>query len=362
MHRVFSIRGLSFTGVSGPVKILGALLAACAVGIAAAALLGIAPVLPGRFLLALLLFALPMAYAISVAVGCLDRVGTPRTLVPLSVSTGILFLALADIQSQVVIVVALVVLVSFLWHLWKSPPEHIRTLALAAVILVLGFAAIRNLNYIAALLTAHRLHDAVLRDVDLKLYAWLYGGDVQYLALFPLFRSPTVFHFLENAYSALFVQLIALALTFVDDREKVIRILSGVFLCYFSGIVIFFLFPAVGPCIIYPESFADAYRSSITGTVMQNLAAEYRAAVQGGTVNGLGYFIAVPSLHVAIATLCQLIFAARPALFWLFLPVNVMLALSTVALGYHYVVDVPAGVAVGSAVYLLWARPRSRTP
>jgi hypothetical protein len=106
-----------------------------------------------------------MAYAINLAVGRLDHVGTRRTLLPLSVSTGVLFLALAD-QSQVVIVVALVVLVSFLWHLWKSPPEHIRTLALAAVILVLGFAAIRNLNYVAALLTAHRLHDAVLRDVD----------------------------------------------------------------------------------------------------------------------------------------------------------------------------------------------------
>jgi membrane-associated phospholipid phosphatase len=38
--------------------------------------------------------------------------------------------------------------------------------------------------------------------------------------------------------------------------------------------------------------------------------------------------------------------------FWLFLPGNLLMVLSTVILGYHYLVDVPAGAILATALYL----------
>jgi hypothetical protein len=90
---------------------------------------------------------------------------------------------------------------------------------------------------------------------------------------------------------------------------------------------------------------------------MNNLATEYRAAVQGTSTNGFGYFIAVPSLHVAVATLCQLVFFARRSL------ILILHARQRDAhhehggprLPLHH--DASAGNALGAAVYFAWFKP-----
>jgi membrane-associated phospholipid phosphatase len=346
-----------------PVKLGGTLLTAWAASLIVSTYLRSTPVMPWRFLLALILFALPIAHAIGMVSSAFERASRPSLLPILSIAAGLVLVVLVNIESRPVIIVALVLLVSFVWQNIKSGvDDKLGTLVLAATVLAVGFAAVRNLNYVAALLTTSRLHDATLRDIDLAIYGWLHGHAVEYFELFPLIRSQFVFHIFENAYTALFVELIALVLAFTQTRQHLMTIMGSVFLCYFTGILIFLGYPAVGPCIVYPESFASAYRATITGTVMDKLAAEYRAAVEGATVNGFGYFIAVPSLHVAIAVLCQLLFVGRRALFWLFIPVNVVLVSSTVLLGYHYLVDVPAGMVLGAAVYFFWVRPRLREP
>jgi membrane-associated phospholipid phosphatase len=357
-------RGLAARWTTVPVGLVGVLFSTWVASLAASAVVGATPVIPWRFLLALLLFALPLAYAANLVAAGIDRAGARRpALVSIAgVTAGLVFVAVFDIQSRLIIVLALVLLVAFLWRLWRSfGGATLATFSLAAIVLALGFAAVRNLNYVAAVLTTHRLHDATFRDVDLMAYRWLFGPDAQYLALFPLVRSRFLFRLFENAYCALFVELIALVLAFVGARRHVMTILGSVFLCYFAGLAIFLMVPTLGPFVVYPESLAASYYpATLTGTLMANLVAEYHAAAQGGAVNGFGYFIGMPSLHAAIATLCQLIFAERRALFWLFLPVNLLLVLSTVILGYHYLADVPAGMAVATAVYVFWFRRGTR--
>ncbi len=61
----------------------------------------------------------------------------------------------------------------------------------------------------------------------------------------------------------------------------------------------------------------------------------------------MNYFIAFPSLHVAAAVVCQIGVRESRALFALLLPVTMLVAASTFLLGYHYVLDVPAGVLTG---------------
>lgn len=61
-------------------------------------------------------------------------------------------------------------------------------------------------------------------------------------------------------------------------------------------------------------------------------------------MTGFAYFIGLPSLHAAIALLFQLALRRSSVNFWLFLPINCLMAVSTVVLGYHYVLDTIAGL------------------
>jgi membrane-associated phospholipid phosphatase len=85
---------------------------------------------------------------------------------------------------------------------------------------------------------------------------------------------------------------------------------------------------------------------------MSSMATEYRHVIAGEQLSGFGYFVALPSLHVAAATFIQRSVRQAPWLYWTLLPVNGLLALSTVLLGYHYLLDLPSGVLLG----LLFAR------
>lgn len=108
--------------------------------------------------------------------------------------------------------------------------------------------------------------------------------------------------------------------------------------------------PALGPPIAFPESFEDSLRATWTGGIMGAMEAEYRNIRVGAPLSGFGYFVAIPSFHVAVAALAQSEFAKWPWLFWAILPINMLLIVSTVLLGYHYLVDLPAGLLLAAAL------------
>jgi hypothetical protein len=80
---------------------------------------------------------------------------------------------------------------------------------------------------------------------------------------------------------------------------------------------------------------------------MRLMAEEFQHLQTGGKLTGMGYFVALPSLHVAVAVLVQMTFRRTPLLFWTWLPITVLVILSTNLLGYHYLVDLPAGLLLG---------------
>lgn len=107
--------------------------------------------------------------------------------------------------------------------------------------------------------------------------------------------------------------------------------------------------------VVFLRTFVTCFR------LMDGMAAEYTASLQQTSVNGFGYFIAIPSLHVALAVVLQAMLRFSPGHFWAFLPVNLVLVLSTVLLGYHYLIDAVAGVALGTLVMTPgWRRTQVR--
>ena len=105
------------------------------------------------------------------------------------------------------------------------------------------------------------------------------------------------------------------------------------------------------PCgISSSETFSAAFDNSLTRALMSGMASEYRNCIQGAALNGFGYFVAIPSLHVIDAIVLQWYLRKSPVLSYCFLPINLAVALSTLVLGYHYSVDFIAGIAVAALV------------
>jgi membrane-associated phospholipid phosphatase len=103
------------------------------------------------------------------------------------------------------------------------------------------------------------------------------------------------------------------------------------------------------------------FTGSSTRAFMQSSLLEFSEIRSGGQpVTGFGYFVGIPSLHVAMAVLLQFTIQQRSgAGGWLVAPINILLIASTVVLGYHYLADVPGGVLLALAAIAILRRPGS---
>jgi hypothetical protein len=117
----------------------------------------------------------------------------------------------------------------------------------------IGYATVWNLNYLFAYVSLNRLHDPILLQIDLAVYSWLFGQSVS-TAMFPLFRCEGCFQLLESAYVVLFAEIFAVIFVLHKNGYSAHLFLRSLFLCYFVGLLVFVLFPAVGPVHLFPRN------------------------------------------------------------------------------------------------------------
>lgn len=232
-------------------------------------------------------------------------------------------------------------------------------IALLSVALTLFYWAVFDANYLVAWLTRDRLsYDAMLIRIDRAVYTVVLGKS-SYAGIFPLVGG-RLFEILQNAYMSLFGEMCLLI--FVMRRESR-RFFGTMAIAYGLGIGIFYLFPSVGPSTYQPDSFAG-----FAGTAIASLGrseyTEYHALLSGKPLSGIGYFIAVPSLHVLACILSQGFLRRSRTLFFAFMPINIAIVISTFALGQHYLLDVVTGGALAAALWPLTAvtKPSPETP
>jgi membrane-associated phospholipid phosphatase len=314
---------------------------------------GIRPVIPTA-LLFLLPFSVPLAFGMTASASLLDRWPGRKTrwTAVVAMLTGVLLVCAGDMAVQVAELILFGTLVAQLVNgLHRS---LLRPIALSLLVITVGFATIWNLNYLALRAVGDRLHDPTMKQVDLALYRSLAGHPVQYVGLFPLVKSPLGFRVLENAYTMLFTEIVVMTFALARQRERLVRHLGGMFGFYALGVVVFLLYPVAGPFLYYPESFAETHRNSVTFVFMHSSFLDFSAVRRSSPLlTGFGYFVGLPSLHAGLALLFQLTLWPSRILFWLVLPINLLIVASTVLLGYHYVVDTLAGVLIAPMIYWL---------
>jgi membrane-associated phospholipid phosphatase len=223
-------------------------------------------------------------------------------------------------------------------------------LGLSALAIALLLVSVALMNNLLLPLAGDRLIDPQLRWSDEIVYSHVLGIR-SYVGIFPLIRIGTAFTVIENAYlsGGFLLMLVPMVLTY--EPRQIALFLASALLCYALAGLVFVAMPAIGPVLYFPDALDPRFKSTLTNAMTEMLRLEATRIRSGQSpATGLGYFIALPSLHAALATVCQYHLRTSAPWFWMMLPVTVMLVLSTVVLGQHYVVDALAGVALGAGV------------
>ena len=125
------------------------------------------------------------------------------------------------------------------------------------------------------------------------------------------------------------------------------------------GAIIYYAVPSVGPVYSSPEWFSDLARTPNTSVNEMLLSDRMEVLAGPWDTHAVQTVAAFASLHVAVmVTICLMAEQMRlPALVrvvaWTFLALTMV---ATVYLGWHFFVDVVAGVGVGAAAFVLAAR------
>ena len=330
------------------VRLLAVLVLTTALSRVGMSLAGLHPVLPYPFLLSLV-FVIPRAWLFTdvVAIGGARFAHAPALGVVFGLgylaidATGLLNFALPEV----------VLLSAFLAAVITK-----RTVAATAggvlgiAIMVFGNVTVWASHYLALAFARGRMADGSVRALDAAIYAALLRHPIDYHGWFPLVHAGWWFRILQSAYFFFFTELALLVFLLARDRHRLTVFLMRVFVCYGVGIATFLVWPIAGPYLAFPDSMSDALTNSPIGMLMIGGQVEYTAILSGGQpISGFGNFVGLPSLHAAMAVVFQWSARDDRVAWWALLPINLLLLASTIVLGFHYVVDVVAGLALGLA-------------
>lgn len=245
------------------------------------------------------------------------------------------------------------------WHLWMLP----NLVAIAAVLLLATFirdqaapfpGLVRNLAPLAFFaplyLQTGAIHHVIFPDfLDpwfVRIEAWVFGFQPS-TALAERFPHPWLSEYMHFAYASYYALFPGLAVFLYLRRARpafldyMFSLCATMYVCLLTYV----LLPVRGPIRAEMDGATDVALLPFTA----GMAWVYRHLETEGA--------AFPSSHVAIAALVLIytVRYARPAV-WVVGPLVISLIVSTVYCGYHYAIDVLAGLATVAVLLPLWRR------
>ncbi len=128
--------------------------------------------------------------------------------------------------------------------------------------------------------------------------------------------------------------------------EKAVRSLSIVTVAFYVMYVFYVFFPVKGPKYFFPE-LHEVWYNKFQGYFITDFM---KCIFNNMNIGGAAF----PSSHVAVSFIALILnFRYNRILAWIYLPLTIMLYLSTVFIYAHYFVDVIAGIVTGIILYLV---------
>jgi membrane-associated phospholipid phosphatase len=233
-----------------------------------------------------------------------------------------------------------------------------RGIAVASALLgfYVTYMAYRNLKSVVPLHRPGELFDRELAELDRSMF----GGEDPAALLHSLLGTGLQTHFLSAAYVAFIVFLpltIGLALVFSRDLQAGLFYTTAQSINWLLGAASYFLLPSLGPVFAYPASFAGLPASEVTNlqSILLDQRLDFLADPASGTPQSIAGFA---SLHISMsftaAVAAHLLGLGRrwKIGLWIWFAVT---TLSTIYLGWHYILDDIAGVILGAMALALAA-------
>jgi membrane-associated phospholipid phosphatase len=233
----------------------------------------------------------------------------------------------------------------FSWFARKIRAEHPRLAYLVsepchyALAMIAGAALVTGIQY-----TPFAPIDGALLACD-RAVGFRTEALIAWTAAHPFLRRGLMFAYDSTDLQLVLVPLIPLLSR--DARRLRVYILAIVY-AYLLGGLFYYFFPSSGPATVIPSPhFLDVQQLTHVKFAMVH-ARRPVTTIMGG-------MIAFPSFHVAWSALLPYAAAGRRKWFQAIAALNILVVLSTLLLGWHYLVDVPAGLLL-AAVSLYAAR------
>ncbi|HSV38147.1 MAG TPA: phosphatase PAP2 family protein [Nocardioidaceae bacterium] len=228
--------------------------------------------------------------------------------------------------------------------------EHTRFALLGLGAWYLTYSAFRNLKSFVPFVNQH-LWDSTLDKIDRAMFFGHEPADV----LHDLFGTGIAAHFFSFIYVAWIVMVpasLAIALVWSRNARAGSWYVTAIAVDWVLGAITYFIVPSLGPIYARPEQFADLAHTANTDLQTQLMVDRHDVLVNPFTTNAVQTIAAFASLHVGITVtmvlMAELLRLPRllRVFLWVFLALTIV---TTVYLGWHYVVDAFGGVVLGVA-------------
>jgi membrane-associated phospholipid phosphatase len=210
---------------------------------------------------------------------------------------------------------------------------------------VMCIAVYTNLHDTVRFVNPHDIHHHLAAAEE-----WLFGGQPVVWAERYITPARTEFFNLFYANFYLVAPSVVILLWFRRRYEAARQVLLGTIICFYSGYVLYVLFPAAPPRL-YFESLG-LFSVSLRGGAITDFQSALIEMMPNHAARA-----AFPSLHAGVSTL-SLTYAWQycRGFFPVLLAFVVLLLVSTVYLRHHWVVDLLAGAAL--VPWVRWITPR----
>ncbi|NOJ60031.1 phosphatase PAP2 family protein [Arthrobacter sp. 260] len=209
--------------------------------------------------------------------------------------------------------------------------------------------AYRNLKSFLPFLR-DRLTDSMLVDTD----RWLAGGGNPSDVLHDLLGTGFTAEFLSVVYVSflIFVPVsLAVSMVWSDDLSRGAWYVSALCFNWILATAAYYLLPSLGPIYVEESSFTDLPMTATSDLQESLYENRLEVLVDPNATQSMQGIAAFASLHVSIvftaALMAHLVRLPRPFR-WLLWAYVGFTGLATVYFGWHYILDVPAGLAIGA--------------
>ena len=207
------------------------------------------------------------------------------------------------------------------------------------------------------------LHESDIASAE----SWLFGGNIPTVWLQNQFYTPHTVHWYDAVatlvYTSHFLATPVLAaVLWLRNRAMWLAYITRVIVLAFAGLVTYVLFPEAPPWLAARDGLIDPVaRLSARGWIWLH-AGNVQHLLASAQRDGANPVAAMPSLHVAFATLVALCIAPHIARRWRYLVALYPVAMGVVLVytGEHYVLDLVVGVAYALIVHALVSRWEQR--